>query len=201
MAFSVLFVCTGNICRSPAAERLFRARLVPANDVSVSSAGVQGLVGEPMDEPSAQALRELGGDPNGHIARRLTDRMIIESGLILTATLDQRDTIIRTVPIAMRRTFALREYARLAQSVPDLNVPLGRHARPNTSEELAGQVGAVARQRGTTHGRTDVADDVIDPFRRSPEVARSAARTSSAAVDLVLSSLGCGPAPGGIRLP
>ncbi|MFN2560552.1 MAG: low molecular weight phosphatase family protein, partial [Jatrophihabitans sp.] len=49
VAFAVLFVCTGNVCRSPLAERLMRARLAPGLPVAVSSAGTMGLSGYPID--------------------------------------------------------------------------------------------------------------------------------------------------------
>ena len=62
--FSILVVSTGNVCRSPAAERLLQQRLGPT--VTVESAGTFGLVGEPIAAPMAQLLAERGA------ARRLS---------------------------------------------------------------------------------------------------------------------------------
>ena len=56
-AFSILTVCTGNICRSPAVERLLTRKLGPT--VSVSSAGTHALVGHPIAEPMASLLRNM----------------------------------------------------------------------------------------------------------------------------------------------
>ena len=53
----MLFVCTGNVCRSPMAEYLLRAEAGAA--LAVTSAGMQALIGEPMDPPSAAVLAEL----------------------------------------------------------------------------------------------------------------------------------------------
>ena len=54
--FSILAVCTGNVCRSPAVERLLASKLGPT--VSVRSAGTHALVGHPISEPMAALLRQ-----------------------------------------------------------------------------------------------------------------------------------------------
>ena len=54
--FTVLAVCTGNICRSPAVERLLVAELGPGSDVHVVSAGVGAVVGAPISPPMAALL-------------------------------------------------------------------------------------------------------------------------------------------------
>ncbi|ACU34836.1 low molecular weight protein-tyrosine-phosphatase [Actinosynnema mirum] len=71
---SVVFVCTGNICRSPVAEIVLREHLRRAGveGVVVSSAGLQGYhVGEPADERSAATL-ERAGYPTGHVAAKVS---------------------------------------------------------------------------------------------------------------------------------
>jgi protein-tyrosine phosphatase len=80
VSFTVLVICTGNICRSPLAERLLRARIATDADIRVESAGTHGLTGRPIDRDSATALRELGVDPDGHEARRLDLRILGPSG-------------------------------------------------------------------------------------------------------------------------
>lgn len=68
--FGILFVCTANICRSPMAEHLLRGSLAALLDTGgairfdVSSAGILGWDGEPMDPAAAAELRRLGGDPS-----------------------------------------------------------------------------------------------------------------------------------------
>ena len=61
----VLFVCTGNICRSPLAEGLFTSRIAEigrAADVDVDSAGIHAMVGEPPQPFSIELAQELGAD-------------------------------------------------------------------------------------------------------------------------------------------
>lgn len=70
----VLFVCTGNTCRSPMAERIFRDMLKKAgdNDIMCLSAGLSAINGQPAAENAVLALEEVGIDLKDHGARRLT---------------------------------------------------------------------------------------------------------------------------------
>ncbi len=108
----MLFVCTGNICRSPAAEFLFRARIGTAPIVA-SSAGTSGLSGWDMDAPSARALRAFGVDPSAHVARRMTREMVAAADLVLTADTDHRSIVVTSkfgyVPGLLRVTDWIRE--------------------------------------------------------------------------------------------
>lgn len=60
-----LFVCTANICRSPIAERLALSVWGTGSPIAVISAGTHATAGRPMAAEAADALRELGGDPEG----------------------------------------------------------------------------------------------------------------------------------------
>src|SRR3954465_9921582 len=101
--FSVLLVCSGNICRSPIAEQALRARADGA--VLFSSAGTIARDGSPMTEEAALLSRRLGGDPSGHLSRRLTRAMIQEAGLVLTAAREHRARVVEAFPRASGYTF------------------------------------------------------------------------------------------------
>src|SRR4029453_8342341 len=109
-SFSILAVCTGNVCRSPAVERLLASRLGPT--VSVTSAGTHALVGHSIAEPMAALLRGGGLEPDGFEARRLSERMLKEADLVLAMTRAQRGLVVDLWPPAVRRAFTLREFAR-----------------------------------------------------------------------------------------
>jgi protein-tyrosine phosphatase len=114
----VLFVCTGNICRSPTAELLTAAyaRESGAADLSAHSAGTRALVDHGVESSAAQVLRRLGGDPDGFRARRLTPAIAQDADLVLTMTEQHRSAVLTMAPRMLRTTFTLREAARLQQA-------------------------------------------------------------------------------------
>lgn len=183
MSFSVLFVCTGNICRSPAAELLFRAR-VTGLPITVGSAGTHGLSGHDMDAPSAYAVREYGLDPSHHAARRLTSDMINDADLILTADSDHRSAILRAEPLVFRRTFTMREFARLGAAL----LPLVED--PSSEAVLRDRVAEVADQRGVVEPGESGSDDVGDPLGGGLEVARATVAMIDSATEGVVRALG-----------
>jgi protein-tyrosine phosphatase len=160
MTTTILTVCTGNICRSPLAEQLLRARL--GDGFRVHSAGVGAMTGWPMDPDAADQSRAYGGDPDGFTARQLTAAIVDESDLILTATRSHRDEVVRRFPKAMRRTFSLAEFAALDE--PD--------------------VATAAARRSTV--RLSRGDDVVDPYGLQESVhAASAAQTDAFVTTIV----------------
>jgi L-threonylcarbamoyladenylate synthase len=87
---SILFVCTGNTCRSPMAEALARhalatpgAALQPAR---VASAGVSAYDDDPMTREASEALTQLGVDPGAHKATHLTGQMVREASVVYAMT-------------------------------------------------------------------------------------------------------------------
>lgn len=123
----VVFVCTGNICRSPTAERLataYGARLeLPG--FRASSAGTHAVVAHPVHPDAAFVLERLGGDASDFAARQLTAKIASDADLVLTMTRAHRDAVLELAPSRLRRTFTLREAARLvsecgARDVDDL---------------------------------------------------------------------------------
>ena len=85
----VLFVCTGNICRSPMAEGMARARIDErypnrAGEIAVSSAGIAGLDGERANMGAVVTMRDRGVDIAAHRARSVTAELLAASDLVLT---------------------------------------------------------------------------------------------------------------------
>lgn len=157
-SFRILTVCTGNICRSPAAERLLAARL--GSSVTVSSAGTAALVGEPIDPLMAELVAAAGADPSGFAARQVTAALLQEADLILALTLEHRARIVDLAPGVVRRTYTLLEFARLIGAVEPARIP-----GDLPGERLRAAAPLAAAMRPLIRRQAGVSDDVPDPFR------------------------------------
>ncbi|MFH0920396.1 MAG: low molecular weight protein arginine phosphatase [Fibrobacterota bacterium] len=124
MAFNVLFVCTGNTCRSPMAEGLLRSQW-PAtrrSGFTVASAGTVTVRGLPVSFEAAEVMREAGIDISGHAAQPLTDALIDKADLILALAQGHLGQIRDRFPSAEGKAFLLSTYADKkgpARDVPD----------------------------------------------------------------------------------
>lgn len=115
MIRNVLIVCVGNICRSPVAEGLLRARLSPV--VYVSSAGLGALIDHPASPISQEFMRGHGFDISSHRARQISSEIVFASDLILTMTMDQEQDIVRAFSAAKGRVHRLGKWGGF--DVPD----------------------------------------------------------------------------------
>ena len=120
----VLFVCMGNICRSPTAEGVFRQALqAHAGSIEIDSAGTHDYhVGEPPDRRAIAAAQRRGIDLSGLRARQVTDADFARFDLILAMDHDNLDLLQHRAPaqyqerIKLVMEFALDAYTR---EVPD----------------------------------------------------------------------------------
>lgn len=87
---NILFVCTGNTCRSPMAEGLFKKLLAEKNitDVNCSSAGLFAMTGDEVTPNSVKACERFGVDISSHRARRITSYVLDETDKFVCMTFD-----------------------------------------------------------------------------------------------------------------
>ncbi len=87
---NILFVCTGNTCRSPMAEGLFKKLLAEKNitDINCSSAGLFAMTGDEVTPNSVKACERFGVDISSHRARRITSYVLDETDKFVCMTFD-----------------------------------------------------------------------------------------------------------------
>ncbi|RKR76127.1 hypothetical protein [Frondihabitans australicus] len=156
----VLFVCTGNLCRSPLAEASSRARGDTRGVLTFASAGTRADDGHPAAAQSEAAARRIGLSLAGHATRRLTNRSAAAADLVLTMSFDQRRQVVQLAPAATRRTFTLPEFARLIRFSTSAGVPV--------ADSVQALVSVTSSLRGLVPALPDPeSDEVPDPFGRS----------------------------------
>ncbi len=168
----ILTVCTGNICRSPVAERLLQAGLdqILPDVFEVRSAGTRALVDEPMQPQSAEIVRTYGGFPDGFLSRQLTAKILRESDLVLTMSSNHRGEVLQLDASLLKRTFTIREFARMLDVVAKRGEGAAPTSDPASFWRELPRLAASVRHLALTHEPGE--NDVVDPFRRAPEVYR-----------------------------
>ncbi|MGE2728574.1 low molecular weight phosphatase family protein [Mycolicibacterium vaccae] len=151
---NVLFVCTGNICRSPTAERLALAEAARLElpSFTAHSAGTRAVIGHDLHEEAARVVERLGGDTTRFAARQLSSKIAAPADLILTMTRSHRDAVLEVIPYKLNATFTMREAYLLV------------------TELGASAVGELAAARPRLTSISDGALDIPDPIGQSAEV-------------------------------
>ncbi len=176
--FSVLVVCTGNVCRSPAVERLLAARLT--EDVHVISAGTRALVGAPISAPMVPLIEAAGGSVDGFVARAVTDQLVEGADVVIAAAREHRSIVVGSHPPALLKAFTLRELARLAALVDPAALPAGSPA-----ERFRALVPLARAARGRVLVPPEE-DDVVDPYGHRRRVYRTSFDQLAPAVDEIV---------------
>jgi protein-tyrosine phosphatase len=114
---TVLFVCVGNICRSPIAEHLLRHAL-RHTDITVGSAGLAALTGQAMDPTAAELLREHGVNGDKHVARQLVRDSLHGTELIIAMQKGHVAHIAHATPEASGKVFLLTQWDS-REDIPD----------------------------------------------------------------------------------
>jgi protein-tyrosine-phosphatase len=123
---SILFVCTGNICRSPTAEILFRHMLKEEglSGIEVFSRGVAATPGQSVAEGSLVALQAIGLNDDHHRSQILEQEDLVKADLIFVMEERHRQMIHLKYPASRRKTFLLKAKAD-EDGIQDIADPMG----------------------------------------------------------------------------
>ncbi|NDC49686.1 MAG: hypothetical protein EBZ61_11525 [Micrococcales bacterium] len=172
-SFNVVFVCTGNICRSPMAEQMLKEQAAKKKlPITVTSAGVMAMTGEAMTPQSAEAMKARGYKPLAHKAKDLTPEILERADLVITMTLDHRSELARMLPKASKYSFTFDEFARLANFLmtdPEFTEEFKKKPKETREQYLKRAIAEAVLLRGMVP-TGDEPKDVMDPYGESLEV-------------------------------
>ncbi|PAB58309.1 low molecular weight protein arginine phosphatase [Anaeromicrobium sediminis] len=124
---NILFVCTGNTCRSPMAEALMKKLIEKHNlNINIYSAGIFTMDGLSPSENSILAMDEIGINIRDYKSNTITRELINNSDLILTMTENHKQKILQIIPKISNKIYTLKEYGKVNGDINILD-PYGQN--------------------------------------------------------------------------
>lgn len=167
---TILFICTGNVCRSPMAEGLFREAVRGRGQFRVLSAGLGALDGQPPTPHSVRAMRELGIDISGQRSRMLTADLVRQADYIFGMTHSHVETIALMYPQMAEKAFLVREFDETLEPYEkDISDPIGGSYQVylNTRDQIEQGIASLLHfmeQHNVLHGPQAASTAAITKF-------------------------------------
>ena len=122
----IMFICTGNICRSAMAHKMLEKKAEEQNkDIEVYSCGIWAMQGDIPTYEAIQVMKEYGVDLSTHRATNIQNSNIEEMDLILCATKNHKRNVIAMYPELKDKVFTMKEYGSYPKDDLDISDPWG----------------------------------------------------------------------------
>jgi protein-tyrosine-phosphatase len=187
---NLLFVCTGNICRSAAAHQIAQLWVAhaAAAPIEIGSAGTRARRGRPLHPFTAAALERRGITPVPFGSSPLEPSAVEAADLVLTMTAEHREAVVSTSPRAMHKVFTLREAAVLSHHLP--TDVLAGHPGLRPGQAFAAALAVARRSARGRLTRLDIEDPIEGPPELHARVVAEIADALSAVLPVASSAAG-----------
>lgn len=185
----ILFVCEGNVCRSPLAAAVLQKSISTALGITTGSAGTRALEGEAADAVTAQIAASHGISLAGHTARQLTPELLASAEMVVTATRQIRSAAVQTYPPSVKYVFTMRQLARILRATDP-----GFEGSGLTGSALVADLArSMNREKSRLLAPQGNDDDIADPRGRSTRIQNQVAEQVVEAVGELARALGAEP--------
>ena len=143
----ILFVCTGNTCRSPMTEGMLKKAAEEkglSDRISVSSAGISVFRAPSASPEAVEVMRRAGIDISSHRPRQVTAEMLLEADLVITMTESHRSRILDMYPEIKGKVYTIKKFAKMENGSPDIPDPFG--GAEKEYKRIASEIGEAVKK-------------------------------------------------------